>query len=61
LEGGHLGFVPLTSSLKSFGKYLSLVLISFILLGKDFKYSFQYFVDLVGEGYSLEETLLVRP
>jgi hypothetical protein len=32
-----------------------------MLLGKGFKYSFKSFVDLVGEGYSLEETLLVGP
>jgi hypothetical protein len=36
-------------------------LISFILLDNGFKYSFQYFVDLVGEGYSLEETFLIGP
>jgi len=61
LEGGHLGFVSLPYSLKRFGKFLSQAFISFILIGKGFKHFFQYFIDLVGEGYPVEETLLVGP
>jgi len=58
LEGAYLGFVSVPSFLKQIGKCLSLVFISFMLLGNGFKYSFQCFIHLFGEGYSLEETLL---
>jgi hypothetical protein len=37
------------------------MLFSYILLGKGLSIIFKSFVDLVGEGYSLRETLLVGP
>jgi hypothetical protein len=52
--------VCVSSSLKRFRKCLSLILISF-MLERVLSIILKSFVDLVGEGYSLGETLLVGP
>jgi hypothetical protein len=56
-----LGFLSLPSSFVGLVSAQSFVLFFFWFLNKGFKYFIQVIVDLVGEGFSLMESLLVGP